>query len=144
MNREEKKDLKEKDNPKVEKTETKGNQDAIPAPMRSDIDLKDIRPRRRKLRKGTLTNAEVKGQPGDPREETEVKEARIQYLRAKSDRTLEEGLELQELELGIKKSAQLNSGWTSGKVHEDQKILRENDKEVREANLQIDDLHAVN
>lgn len=110
--------------------ETHGTQSAVPAPMRSDIDLK---PRRTsELQKGTLTKADVKGQPSDPREASSAKEARVQYLRAKSDRTLEEGLELQELEVGVRRSAEINAGWTSEKVHKDQEILRQNEKQVRE------------
>jgi hypothetical protein len=127
-----------------EPRETQGNQNAIPAPMRNDIDLR-AKPKK-ELRKGTLTKADVKGQPGDPREEVDPKEARIQYLRAKSDRTMEEGLELQELELGVRRSAEINAGYTSGKVHEDQKILRQNEREIREERQrepsQLDTLHA--
>ena len=76
-------------------------------------------------------DAAVKAQPNPRLEEiADPMERRIEYLRAKSDRTLEEGLELQELELGVERSREINSGWTASQVHAEQTRLRENEKAV--------------
>lgn len=80
-------------------------------------------------------NAEVKPQPNPRLEEiSDPTLRRIEYLRAKSDRTLEEGLELQELELGLEKSKELNAGWTSDMVHNQQAQLRIKDDEAKREN----------
>lgn len=75
-------------------------------------------------------NAAVKAQPVDPVYVSDPKEKRIEYLRAKSDRTLEEGLELQELELGVEKSKEINAGFTSDRVHDEQMALRDKEKQA--------------
>lgn len=73
---------------------------------------------------------DVKAQPQNPNEVEDPKQARIEYLKAKSDRTLEEGLELQELEIGVEKSKLINAGWTSERVHEEQEKLRQREEDV--------------
>lgn len=75
----------------------------------------------------------VEPQPHDPSGRQYKGKERIEFLRAKSDRTLEEGLELQELELGIEESKRINAGWTSAKVHADQERLKQKEEEARGA-----------
>lgn len=73
--------------------------------------------------------------PSTARNETE---RRIEELRAKTDRTLEEGLKLEELELGVRKSREINAGYTSDRVHGEQKVLRDNERKVKAANAEED------
>lgn len=77
------------------------------------------------------SNIDIKAQPQDPADVEDPIEKRIEYLRAKSDRTLEEGLELQELEVGLEKSKEINAGWTSSAVHDQQEGLRQREKNLR-------------
>lgn len=78
-----------------------------------------------------IVNVDIKAQPQDPADVSDPVEKRIEYLRAKSDRTLEEGLELQELELGVEKSKEISAGWTSGAVHSQQEQLKDREKKLR-------------
>lgn len=75
----------------------------------------------------------VKPQPDpDWADIKDPKRKRIEYLRAKSDRTLEEGLELQELELGLEKSKEINAGYTSDRVEQEQDKLRAEEEKIKE------------
>lgn len=81
---------------------------------------------------------DVRAIPDDPSSFHDgSKDDRIEYLRAKTDRTVEEGLELQELELGVEKSKEVNAGQTSDQVHQEQAELRakEEQKEAEGAKI---------
>jgi hypothetical protein len=82
-------------------------------------------------------NATVRPIPQDPATVEDPTERRIEYLRRKTDRTLDEGLELEELELGVEKSKEINAGWTSDQVRAENARLRAEEKKEREYRQQF-------